>query len=76
MGLIPDATVAREFGPAHSIRGLLQSSPLGLDVPVEYQTNLNTTRISSLGHVPYVYIGLCFKIKLLLYIIYVIKPGL
>jgi hypothetical protein len=28
--------------------------PLELDVPVEYQTNLNTTRISSLGHVSYV----------------------
>ena len=40
-----------EFGPAHLAHGLLQSSPLGLDVPVEYQTKLNTM-IYSLGHVP------------------------
>ena len=33
--------------------GYYNHLPLGLDVPVEYQTNLNT-RISSLDHVPYV----------------------
>ena len=33
--------------------GCYNHPPLGLDVLVEYQTNLNT-RISSLSHVPYV----------------------
>ena len=64
---VPDLQYSSATVPAHTVptrllqyqpdtvpMGCYNHPPLGLDVPVEYQTNLNTIRISSLGHVPYV----------------------
>jgi len=42
-----------QYRPDTAPMGCYNHPPLGLDVPVEYQTNLNT-RISFLGHVLYV----------------------